>query len=140
MKRLRVLVVAVLSMLVVGVLAVPATADPKLEEGESLTANCGDGDVPLVSNGGGQWTAAHDLRDNTVYQPVGFGPTFFELRNADTGEVVDSGFDPTVIFKNGNRKGQTVQECTFSALFFFTDPDLGIDLVGEFGGTVFIKA
>ncbi len=127
-------------MLFVGLLATPASADPKLGEGESLTLNCGDGDIPIVANGGGQWSAAHDLRNTTVYQPVGFGPTFFELRDADTGEVIDSDFDPTVIVKNGNRKGQSVRECTFLAIFLFPDPDLGITIEGEFGGTVLIKA
>lgn len=127
---------AVLALLVV-LGASPALADPA--PGPVFTVECGGDAFEVIGvPGQGQWTPALDAEDNTVYRPVGFSDYWYEVYASD-GSLIEEGTDPGSLFKNGNRRGQGMMQCTFTGTFAGYDEYYDQEVYGSYGGTVYVK-
>lgn len=113
--------------------AVPASADPPVPDGETMTLTCGQ-DVWSISvaRGNGGFTPAMALADQTVFVPVTFGALDAVIYD-DEGNVVEEFHDDAVVHKGGGhatRGNKELIDCTF--VFTFDD---GV-MHGQFSGEV----
>ena len=113
-----------------------ASADP--QKSDVITLTC-DGYDPVTAAvfSNGAWSPALDLDSNAVYHPVGFGASYFELRDAETGDIIFEESDDTGIMKKGQRNGQEIVRCDYVSEFSGFDPEYGGDVEGSFGGVVY---
>lgn len=115
-----------------------AGADPK---GDTFDINCDNGKTySIVTNGNGEFTAAHDANSNASIVPVSFGPFTGTVTDAD-GNVVDSFTEP------GSSKGQSAKgvknpvTCSFSftEVSDGTDPDFPAGFTFAGSGTAVVR-
>jgi hypothetical protein len=111
-----------------------ASADP--QKGGPLTLNCADpvGTVEAVVFSNGRWSPALDSNSNAVLHPVAFSDQFFEVRDADSGDLIFKEEPPSVA-KNAPANKQVVA-CTYVQEFLGVDPETGEPVIIKFGGTV----
>jgi hypothetical protein len=74
MRHSKRICVFALALVLAGVVAASATADPTgARNSTPLTVVCGDTTYQAVVNGNGPWSPAHDLNSNAILIPVAFG-------------------------------------------------------------------
>jgi hypothetical protein len=113
MARARTLsVVGIATALAVPLLGGTASADPS--GGDRFTLTCGGTTYQAVSNGNGQFTAAHDLNSTKTFVPHAFGPFTGNLYDA-SGTLVSTETDPAVTQGSGKQKNDL--SCTYSFTF-----------------------
>jgi hypothetical protein len=113
--------------------AVPASADPPVPAGETMTLTCGEDVWSItIAHGNGNWTPAMALADQTVFIPVTFGAVHGVVYDSE-GNVVEEFHDDAVVHKGGGnaaRGNKELMDCTY--VFTFDD---GV-MTGEFSGEV----
>lgn len=141
MNRRRIGAAVSAAALATALMTAPAFADPKVSPGETATLDCGGGPMPIVVAGNGQWTPAHALNSNTVYQPVAFGgitSTYTVLDGDYAGQTGIGPSDPPAT-KGGKRTGQGTLECTFRIEGTFYEPNFAGNIHFVAVGTVWVK-
>lgn len=128
------------ALVVVGITAGPAAADPPPQPGDlGASVSCDDGstqEIVLVP-GQGNWTPGMATDSNAVYIPLAFDGFSGAAYDADTGELLGEFSDPSVDVKRAMPRGRTILHCTFTQTFYSPDdPDFGTDVVFEFSGGV----
>jgi len=126
-RRLPIGIIATVGAL--GLMAGPAGADPTgAKNALVFSAQCGAQSVDVVVNGSGEWSPAHVLGTNRVFQPVAFDLTFtFTPTGGPTFTETD------VTEKRG--PNQPTQTCTIDASF--TTPDGVFTLSGTVVGVFY---
>lgn len=96
-----------------------AGADPK---GDTFDVVCDNGKTyTLVTNGNGEFTAAHDVNSNAVLVPVSFGEFTGTITFPDGTQVTFT--DPPVSKGQSAKNAKNLVNCTFS----FTEVSDGSD-------------
>ena len=129
----RLVAMSALALVLAGTMVGTAGADPdNAKNAFFVTATCENGvTYEVVTNGNGDFTAAHDLNSTTTLIPFAFGEFTFTVTDPQ-GNVVDSGSEP------GATKRAAAQHDLVACPFTFseTDPD-GFTFAGS--GTAFVK-
>jgi hypothetical protein len=133
--RIRMLSTIVLATGLAVVSAVPASADPPVPDGATMTLTCGQDVWSItVAPGHGQWTPAMALEGQTVFIPLTFGAAHGVLYDSE-GNVVEEFYDDTVVHKGGGhaeRGGKELVDCTY--VFTFDEGEFSGVFSGEVTG------
>jgi hypothetical protein len=129
-----------------GVLLLPAAANAAptgAKNAQLLNVQCDNGLVgQVVTMGNGDWTTAHLVGRNTVFNPIAFGASTFTGYDAN-GAVVFSQTDPAVATDHaaGRATQSSLAQCSYDSgvIDVSGDPQSppGVSAI-EFSGTVVV--